>query len=120
MITAKYLIDNPTHIFVFGDNSLHRGTKGAAALRYHSNSYGFITKKYPSYKDDAYYKPKEYELIFKRELDKLIDIIKHSPNNLFLISMLGAGLANKYHIFEKVIEPQIKDKLDFQNVKFLW
>lgn len=43
------------------------------------------------------------------------------PNEIFLISKLGAGLANRYGIFEKIIEPTIKVLLsDLNNVRWLW
>lgn len=47
--------------------------------------------------------------------------MEHNRDVEFLISKLGAGLANKYGIFEEVIEPHIKaDLSDFENVRFLW
>lgn len=47
--------------------------------------------------------------------------IKNNSDKLFLISKVGAGLANRYGIFEDVIEKNIKKDLEsFRNVKFLW
>jgi len=46
-ITESFLNENPNTIFVFGDNLKRIVCGGAAALRYHKQSYGFITKKYP-------------------------------------------------------------------------
>jgi len=121
IITKEYLENNPTHIFVFGDNTYREGLGGAAKLRNHKQSYGFITKKYPDNFDYSFYKVKEYKNIYYRELVKLRSIINVNKNRIFLISKLGAGLANKYHIWEEIIKLRIKEDLkDFKNVKFLF
>ncbi|MFW6247318.1 MAG: hypothetical protein ACOC22_04070 [bacterium] len=44
-----------------------------------------------------------------------------NENVIYLISKLGAGLANRYHIFDNIIEPNIKEDLSmFNNKRFLW
>ena len=121
IITRDYLRKNPNHIFVYGDNSLHRGLKGAAILSTEPNSCGFITKKYPRGDNDAFYKCSEYEVIFNKEIDKLVEKIVANPSKIYLISKVGAGLANRFKIFEKIIEPNIKTILSkYSNVVFLW
>lgn len=120
-ITKKYLLDNPNKIFVFGDNLLRTGYGGAAKLRDMQNSYGFFTKKAPDNKDSSFFRPKEYKEVYREEIKSLRFAISNNPNKEFLISKLGAGLANRYNIFEQVIEPAIKaDLSDLENVKFLW
>jgi len=120
-ITHEYLEKNPNHIFVFGDNTLRRGHGGAAILRSHTNTYGFITKKYPTYSNNAFYRIKEYKKIYDEEMQKLKTEIQNNPDKLYLISKLGGGLANKHNIFESVIEPNIKNDLqEFGNVEFLF
>ena len=124
-ITKKYLQEHPDHIFVFGDNLLRLGYGGAAELRDEPNTYGFLTKKYPDNRESSFYAPIEYEGVYEREIRSLRAYILFfkaaSPEKTFLISNLGSGLANKYKIFEKIIEPRIKkDLADFKNVKFLW
>lgn len=121
LITKQFLDDNPNAIFVFGDNLLRKGTGGAAALRYHKQTYGFITKKYPSNYDNSFFTPEEYTPIFQDEMRKLRMTVKDNSTFIFYISKLGSMLANKYQIFEKVIEPNIKLQLaDCPNVRFLW
>lgn len=121
IITRLYLRKHPFHIFVFGDNCERRGYGGAAALRDMTNTYGFITKKSPTHSDRDYYRPKEYEAVYFVEMEKLKQEILHNPTKHYLISKLGAGLANRYNIFEQVIEPNIrKDLAQFSNVEFLW
>ncbi len=121
MITAEWLDDNPDYVFVFGDNTIGEGMGGAAALRYHNQAIGFVTKRRPSDSDSDFYKVDEYIDRYIREVDRLRTTVKNYPNTIFLISKLGAGLANRFGIFEQIIEPTIKVLLsDLRNVKFLW
>ena len=119
-ITSEYLRANPNHIFVFGDNLLRKGKGGAAALRDHYNTYGFITKKAPNNREESFYTPEEYIPVYEQEVDRLFDYAKGNPS-LFLISPIGAGLANKYGIFDQIIQPNIKDDLSgVENIQFLF
>jgi len=120
IITKKYLRENPNHIFVFGDNTIRKGRGGGASLRDEPNTYGFITKKIPFNNDKDFYKPNEYKTIFAWELEKLLTQIRTNPDKLYLISKIGNRLANRFNIFEKVIEPNIKVLALYDNVKFLW
>ncbi|MBT6047694.1 MAG: hypothetical protein HOG49_12815 [Candidatus Scalindua sp.] len=120
IITEEYLIENPTHIFVFGDNLLRKGKKGASELRDLPNVLGFITKKYPNYKDSSYYHPEEYKTVFENEFDMLTAMIQVKHDNIFLISKLGSGLANKYGIWEKIICNRLKELIEVDNVEFLF
>lgn len=120
-VTKEFLRNNPNYIFVFGDNQIHKGYKGAASLRDEPNSYGFITKKKPSFKDDAYFKPEEYHPIFLEELQKLELRIRSSVGTVWFISPIGSGLANKYNIWEKVIKKELEKLSEkYQNVRLLW
>ena len=120
LVTREYLELNPNHIFVFGDNTLHKGKAGAAALRDCHNTYGFITKKLPCNQDSCFYHLSEYETVYWQELDKLIRFIESNPDKTFLISKLGAGLANRFSIFD-FIETNLKlDLSEYSNVEFLW
>ncbi len=120
MITKEYLANNPTHIFVFGDNLLRRGRGGAAILRDCKNTYGFITKREPNNKASSFYKPSDYLSTFSKELVKLMTKIEAEPENTFLISQLGSGLANRHKIYQKIIKP-ILAKLDekYGNVRLV-
>ena len=119
-ITKEYLRSHPNEVFVFGDNTLHRGKGGAAALRDEPNTYGFITKKYPSHENEAFYTPEEYMDIFISECNKLAEFVCKNTDKTFLVSRLGAGLANRFGIYEKVIEPYLDSRLGiFPNIVFL-
>lgn len=121
MIDEHYLKINPKHIFVFGDNLLRFGKGGAASLRDMPNTYGFITKKEPNNKISSFYQIDEYRPVFKDEYEKLDNKISSLPNYVFLISKLGAGLANKFCIFENVIEkPIIALAAKYKNTYLLW
>jgi len=119
-ITREYLRDNPTHVLVFGDNYSRKGTSGAAILRDEPNTYGFITKRREDHKDDSFFTPEEYLPIFEKELQQLINVIVANPDNKYLISPVGSGVANKYDIFYYVIQDRIRVLEQFPNVEFLY
>ena len=120
-VTAEYLRTHPNEIFVFGDNDHRVGKGGAAILRDEPNTYGFITKKAPTHNDCDYYRPVEYADIFMREMHRLRSMIANNPHKKFLISKVGAGLANRYSIWEEIIEPRLKKHLmEFSNIEFLF
>jgi hypothetical protein len=120
-VDATFLRANSDCVFVFGDNLDRRGKGGAAVLRDEPNTYGFITKKKPLNTDSAFYHPNEYEEVYKNEIEKFMHEALDNPDKGYLISKLGAGLANRFDIFEKIIEPNLKKDLDgLHNVAFLW
>ena len=119
-ITKEYLLSHPNCIFVFGDNLVRKGKGGAALLRDCPNTYGFITKKFPNNDDNSFYRPDEYRDVFNREIRKLTVCIVNGPSKEFLISQLGSGLANKYKIWEEIIEKGIAGLKKYPNVKFLF
>ena len=120
-ITGQFLVKNSDCIFVFGDNIIHRGKKGAATLRDYPNTHGFVTKKFPNNDKESFYKPTEYKTKYIQELEKLKKKVIENPDKIYLITKLGFNLANRYHIFEQVIEPDIKKSLEvYNNVIFLW
>lgn len=120
-ITEELLNNEPNAYFVFGDNSQRRGLGGAAKLRNHPRAIGFVTKKEPTHNQAACYTPEEYAKPFFDQLAQLSAHIKNNPNNKFYISKLGAGLANRYWIWEKLISHNLQDELkEYDNVVFCW
>lgn len=120
-ITHEFLDLNPDSYFVFGDNLEKQGFGGAAALRDHPHSIGFITKKFPDNKDSSFYRPEEYSTVFFEELKKLKKIIETRPQKIFYISQLGGGLANKYRIWDLLIHHNLVLTLEeYENVVFCW
>lgn len=120
IVSMKYLRENPNCVFVYGDNKLRRGKRGGAFLRDEPNTHGFITKKRPSGDNDAFYKPAEYRVVFLQEMIKLMEKIEDNPEKTYLISQLGSGLANRYRIWEKVIQPGLEKLKSFPNVRLLY
>lgn len=104
IITRDYLRSHPNEIFVFGDNDLRKGKKGAAELRDEPNTYGFVTKKYPSFENEAYYIPEDYGFKLNAEIRSLKFFIQAHPEKTFLISELGGGLANKFGIRPMIVK----------------
>ena len=123
MVTKEFLDQNPNVIFVFGDNTIRQGMGGAAKLRFHPQSYGFITKILPDNKDSSFYMIENYRDVFHEERHKLSNFIAKNPNKEFYISKLGSGLANKYGIYEHYILSYLKElellNPEF-NIKILW
>lgn len=121
IITKDFLDQNPNAIFVFGDNTHRTGYGGAAILRDHKQSYGFITKRAPDNMDESFYRPDNYRIDFLAHAMELQLFIDKNIDKTFYISQLGAGLANRYKIWEQVIKPGlIKYFSHYSNVVFLW
>lgn len=119
-VTKEFLRIHPNCVFVFGDNLLHYGKKGAAILRDEPNTLGFITKKAPNNRDCSFYKPDDYLPLFEVMLQSLRKHIIDNQNKLYLISKLGSGLANRYRIWEEVIRDGLEPLRVFPNVIFLF
>jgi len=121
IITHEFLDSNEGAYFIFGDNLVRRGYGGAAKLRDHPHALGFITKKFPDNDDSSFYRPEEYKSVFYEELYKLHTIIKKYPNRIFYVSKLGEGLANRFQIWENLIQKNLLIFLKkFDNVVFCW
>jgi len=121
IITKQFLDENPNAIFVFGDNTHRVGYGGAAILRDHPQSYGFITKKNPDNRDDSFYHPDSYRIDFLAYAVELQLFIEKNIDKTFYISQLGGGLANRYKIWEQVIKSGLEKNFShYDNVVFLW
>jgi len=119
-LNEEYLRSHPKEIFVFGDNTIRIGKGGAAQLRDEPNTYGFITKVLPANSDSDFYTPETYKKVFEHELKELIKKIVVNKEKTYLISKLGAGLANKFHIWEEIICEGLEILKKYDNVRFLY
>jgi hypothetical protein len=83
-------------LFIYGDNQLRVGTKGQACIRPLPNAFGIITKKKPSYEEDAFFYDSDLTLFSKlidADLNRL-DILQKEYEFVVLPSDgLGTGLA---------------------------
>jgi hypothetical protein len=121
IITKDFLDENPNAIFVFGDNLRRVGYGGAAALRDHKQTYGFITKRNPDNMDQSFYRPDNYRFDFNVYVLELRLFIEKNNDKTFYISQLGGGLANRYKIWEEVVKPGLEKNFShYDNVVFLW
>jgi hypothetical protein len=121
IVTKNFLDANPNAIFVFGDNLRRVGYGGAAVLRDHPQTYGFITKKNPDNMDESFYRPESYNIDFLVYAVELQLFIENNIDKTFYISQLGGGLANRYKIWEKVLKPGLEKYFSrYDNVVFLW
>lgn len=120
-VTLEFLDSNPDSYVVFGDNLTRKGTGGAAKLRVHPHAIGFITKKFPDNDTTSFYRPEEYSPVFFEELEKLATLIKRKSDKTFYVTQLGAGLANRFNIWQKLVHHNLVMKLEkFENVVFCW
>lgn len=92
------------------------GHGGAAALRTHPQTYGFITKRYPGRKASDYFTPEEYESIFEVEFAKLCTLIEANPHKQYIVSKLGSNLANRFGIYEAIIKDKLETLSTYLNV----
>lgn len=120
-ITWQFLDNHPEAYFVYGDNLQQYGKEETSILRDHPQAIGFITKKFPDNLDGSFYRPEEYVPVFFEELEKLRKKIESEPQKFFYISAVGSGLANKFHIWEKLIQPFFTHTFKkYTNVIFCW
>jgi hypothetical protein len=83
----------PDSLFIFGDNDIKQGIGGQAIIRICANSIGIPTKKFPSYKNQAYYTDAEYVENCKKILKSIDKIIVESMNyNKLFFPMNGFGV----------------------------
>lgn len=96
--TVKDVKENPTHLFVFGDNDIGIGKGGQAIIRFEENAMGIPTKKKPSHSQDAYYTDdelKENKQKINNAIRKIADVVTEKQYEVVVFSKdgLGTGLA---------------------------
>lgn len=87
---------NPSYIYIFGDNLIGKGKGGQAIIRDCRNTYGIPTKRLPSMDEDSFFNDEfdEYEAV-KSAIEKLA-VMKYSRKEVtfvFPTDGLGTGLA---------------------------
>ena len=95
--SIKDCIDQPRALFIFGDNNIKSGKKGQAIIRDCENAIGIPTKKYPSFKSDAYYTDDEFDKNRKniRSAIKNIILLANKYETIYLPENgIGVGLAD--------------------------
>lgn len=72
ILSPQICRDNPTKLYVFGDNLMQVGKGGQAIIRDEPNAYGIPTKRKPSMSEDAFFSDKQEE--FDVVLEALSDL----------------------------------------------
>ena len=95
-ITEQDCLNNPNSLYIFGDNALRKGKAGQAQIRDCENSFGIITKRYPSNYDESFLTDCMRDaLIVKNDLNNLEKILESKQYDTLVIPEdgLGTGLA---------------------------
>ena len=94
--TLQTALNNPTKLYLFGDNDVGKGCGGQAIIRTAPNSCGIPTKKLPSLAPNSFYTDQEYDLNVKK-IDVAINKIKLLSKDyeavVFPADGFGTGLA---------------------------
>jgi hypothetical protein len=114
ILIKSYSVDllrqNKDILYVFGDNSLRKGCKGQAIIRYHPNSIGVITKLRPSMSPGSFLVDgiEAHRQMVLSDLRRLYKLAEASPQTIvaFPAYGLGTGLAkmrqNCPHLFQEM------------------
>jgi len=96
-------MENPTHIFVFGDNLIGKGKAGQAIIRDNPNSFGVPTKRLPSMSKGAFFSDRddEYEIV-KDKLIKLWNLHLEGKVIVLPLNKIGSGLAKLDYCSPKI------------------
>src|SRR5271170_3204430 len=97
-ITRQMLKDNPSVLYVFGDNMVERGFGGQAKeMRGEPNAVGIPTKYYPGSKENDYFADKDFAEA-KAKIDlafgRLIDHVLKGGDIVWPADGVGTGLAD--------------------------
>ena len=95
--TPKLCADNPSSLFIYGDNLEKTGKGGQACIRHCSNTHGIPTKRKPSSGDDAYFSDDDFEANKEAILNEMESVWNYARANygaiIFPKEGLGTGLA---------------------------
>ena len=95
ILSVEMCENNPSFLFVFGDNLLKKGKKGQAIIRDCKNAFGVPTKRLPSMDVGSFFSDKqdEYDVV-KNKLIYLYN--EHLKGKTIILpeNQIGSGLAN--------------------------
>lgn len=101
------------HLYIYGDNIIHKGAKGQAIIRYLSNAMGIPTKKFPNNRPSSYLSDDEYENNCELISESIDRIVKLADSYVYLVlpaNGLGTGLA-KLNIVAPQTYKYLNDKI---------
>ena len=113
--------DNPTTLYIFGDNVVKFGKGGQATIRDCPNTFGIPTKMFPSTSIDSYFidsNDNSYEYI-DNSLIELYNIYKSNKYNTIIFPKdgLGTGLSKMPFYAPKMFKRFCEDLYDKFNIK---
>ncbi len=91
--SEKMCLENPTKLYIFGDNTLRKGYAGQAQIRHCQNSYGIVTKTNPGLNINDFFT--DNKLIDKIAIDDDIEMLVqylNSPGSIQTVVFPGDGL----------------------------
>ena len=96
--TFKDVQENPTSLFIFGDNDVSKGKGGQAVIRDEPNALGIPTKKLPNMHQNSFYQDSELKDNKEKiniSIHKILkEVMKHNYKYIvFPEGGLGTGLS---------------------------
>lgn len=96
-ISRQDLKDNPDTLYVFGDNFVRKGFGGQAKeMRGEPNAVGLPTKKYPSFRPEAFLTDDDLEEVLEKSRPGIVMLLNHlksGKNVVIPTDGVGTGLA---------------------------
>lgn len=108
-ITETEILNNPTILYIFGDNLLRKGYGGQARVcRGKSNTFGIRVKKEPNDNPNSFFTDREFFKLSDYIKEDIVQILKLSIEykKIFILSNIGEGRAR---LLEKA--PKLYDLL---------
>lgn len=97
LFSPKLCDENPSSLFIYGDNLEKHGNAGQACIRHCHNSHGIPTKRKPATDADAYYSDNDLESNEAAILTEINSIWSYARANyraiIFPKAGIGTGLA---------------------------
>lgn len=115
---------NPDVLYLFGDNMVRKGLGGQAKeLRGEPNTVGIITKKYPTNKENSFFRDDDFKLfrdLLIEDMEIVISKIQSGIYKAIVIPKIGVGLAKLPQYAPKcwkLLQTSLKslDRYDLEN-----
>ena len=107
-IYREDLKNNPSVLYLFGDNDLREGIGGQARqMRGEPNSKGIRVKRFPKRERDAYYSDKEYKnniMKINQDLLYVESVLQRGEIVIIPTDGIGTGLARLKEFAPKTLE----------------
>lgn len=120
-MSEEFLNSKPNIYYIFGDNTQKQGLDSDTSIRKHPRAISFVVRKAPKGVVNSCFQPEEYSKIFFDQLKQAATHITNNPQQIFYISRLGYGDANRHYIWERLVHHNLVSELGgYDNVVFCW